>query len=178
MTNQEAIEILQEEHKYCLEPCYVLNAIEKAISALRSEPTGEPLTLEQLREKIEEVVWIEVIDAPKYNKWAIVDTLSKYAIEFTDGDLKLVSEYGKTWLAYAYPPAHIDREAWEPCRKCKSCGNCQHAGDYDPYEGYFGDCESCDVKTHSNFSPVNFCCSCGRPLTEEGWAMLEKRLRG
>lgn len=24
-------------------------------------------------------------------------------------------DYGKTWLAYAYPPAHIDREAWGPC---------------------------------------------------------------
>lgn len=35
MTDREAIEILQEEHRYCLEPCYVMNAIERAISALQ-----------------------------------------------------------------------------------------------------------------------------------------------
>lgn len=44
MTDREAIEILQEEHQYCLEPCYVMNAIRTAISALqereeRSKPT-------------------------------------------------------------------------------------------------------------------------------------------
>lgn len=87
-------------------------------------------------------------------------------------------EYRELVVEELRHPSHIDREAWEPCRKCKSCGNCQHAGDYDPYEGYFGDCESCDVKTHSNFSPVKFCHECGRPLTEEAWAMLEKKLNG
>lgn len=35
MTNEEAIEILQEEHNWVQEPCYVINAIEKAIAALR-----------------------------------------------------------------------------------------------------------------------------------------------
>ena len=178
MTNQEAIEILQEEHKYCLEPCYVLNAIEKAISALRSEPTGEPLTLEQLREKIEEVVWIEVIDAPKYNKWAIVDTLSKYAIEFTDGDLKLVSEYGKTWLAYAYQPAHIDREAWtaewRELHGDKMVG-LDDFGD-DVYRHYhYSVCKSCG---NGSAVKTNFCPVCGKAMTPKAWELLEKRLRG
>lgn len=35
MTDREAIEILREEHRYCLEPCYVMNAIKHAISALQ-----------------------------------------------------------------------------------------------------------------------------------------------
>ena len=35
MTDREAIEILQEEHRYCLEPCYVMNAIKQAITALQ-----------------------------------------------------------------------------------------------------------------------------------------------
>lgn len=69
----------------------------------------------------------------------------------------------------------IDREKWEPCEDCKSCDNCVNSGDYDPYEGYFGECASCDTKTHSNFSPENFCHHCGRPLTEEAWAELERR---
>lgn len=35
MTDREAIEILQEEHRYCLEPCYIMNAIKQAITALQ-----------------------------------------------------------------------------------------------------------------------------------------------
>lgn len=35
MTDHEAIEILKEEHKYCLEPCFILNAISAGISALQ-----------------------------------------------------------------------------------------------------------------------------------------------
>ncbi len=147
---------------------------ETVVEALRLIPHGEPLILEQLREKIEEVVWIEVIDAPKYNKWAIVDTLSKYAIEFTDGDLKLVSEYGKTWLAYAYPPAHIDRAAWEPCYFCKTekCFNCRH----DDLSLTDEPCNSC---VGDKWEPqYKFCPKCGRPFMTEAWSMLEKRLRG
>lgn len=46
MTREEAIEILQEEHDWCQEPCYVIKAIEKAIAALR------PISREQV-----EKVW-------------------------------------------------------------------------------------------------------------------------
>jgi len=35
MNDKEATEILQEEHRYCLEPCYVMNAIAQAITALQ-----------------------------------------------------------------------------------------------------------------------------------------------
>lgn len=35
MTREEAIEILQEEHDWVQEPCYVINAIKKAVEALR-----------------------------------------------------------------------------------------------------------------------------------------------
>lgn len=53
MTDREAIEILQEEHRYCQEPCYVINAISAAISALKERigrEQNEPLTLDELRE--------------------------------------------------------------------------------------------------------------------------------
>ena len=46
MTREEAIEILQEEHDWVQEPCYVINAIKKAIEALR------PVSREQV-----EKVW-------------------------------------------------------------------------------------------------------------------------
>lgn len=72
--------------------------------------------------------------------------------------------------------AHMNVEAWEPCDECISCENCQNNEDFDPYEGSYGECgQCCDLK---KFKPRNFCHSCGRPLTEEARAELEKRLRG
>lgn len=73
-------------------------------------------------------------------------------------------------------PAHIDWKAWEPCESCISCENCKNNGDYDPYEGSYGECGQC--YGFSNFEPSNFCRECGRPITEEAQAELEKRLRG
>lgn len=72
-----------------------------------------------------------------------------------------------------YHPDHIDREAWEPCGDCekKSCDNCR----YSEYLSYLEPCKSCE--NASDWKPMqNFCGECGRPLTEEAWAMLGKRL--
>lgn len=78
---------------------------------------------------------------------------------------------------YAYPPAHIDREAWKPCEhckpKCRICANCSILGKC-------GEPQVCvDCKDYSNFySDYNYCDYCGRPMTEEAWEELEKRVRG
>ena len=55
MTREEAIEILQEEHDWVQEPCYVINAIKKAIEALR------PVSREQV-----EKVWRGEWEHPGY----------------------------------------------------------------------------------------------------------------
>lgn len=189
MTNQEAIEILQEEHEYCLEPCYVLNAIEKAISALRSEPTGEPLTLEQLREMDGRCVKVVVDEIEPLEMLALVEATKGEDCVLLRNNLGGVSEfYSDNDLmedgikAYAYPPAHIDRDAWEPCEVC---------GEQDDpcyKDGCFKEnapkCEyRCDkyLAWRRNLRRIRlakFCPKCGRPLTPEAWAMLEKRLRG
>lgn len=54
MTREEAIEILQEEHDWVQEPCYVINAIKKAIEALR------PVSREQV-EKVWRAHWNESV---------------------------------------------------------------------------------------------------------------------
>ena len=78
---------------------------------------------------------------------------------------------------YTYPPARIDRETWEPCYACKSCGNCEEAGKATGEKiNYVHPCHSC--LNCDNFKPVAFCRKCGRPLTEEAWAELEKRIIG
>ena len=175
MTNQEAIEILQEEHDWCLEPCYVLNAIEKAISALGSEPTGEPLTMEQMREMDGRPYWhVGMRDESEAPHWSILDPhIAKHIEDYG---------YGETWVAYEYPPAHIDREAWEPCEVCSEQDDpCYKDG---CFKENAPQCEyRCDkyLAWRRNLRRVRlakFCPKCGRPLTEEGWDMLEKRLRG
>ena len=77
----------------------------------------------------------------------------------------------------ALRPVTIDREAWEPCECCKpSCKTCANAYAWDTH-GKPDVCKKC--LCFANFvADDNFCEKCGRPRTEEAWAMLEKWLRG
>lgn len=70
--------------------------------------------------------------------------------------------------AYAYPPAHIDREVWtaewiypESKWSLPRCSKCE-----------------CNSKDAQYGHKDNFCPKCGRAMTPEAWAELEKRLRG
>ena len=79
-------------------------AIDIAITAL--SPPNEPLTLDELRERDGEPVWIANSDALEYGRWGIVDGV--YQAE-DDQVLMLRGDYschyyGKTWLAYRRPP--------------------------------------------------------------------------
>ena len=75
----------------------------------------------------------------------------------------------------ARKPAHIDWKAWEPCESCISCENCKNSNVGEFCNPCFR-CLQSDKK--DGFSPVGFCRKCGRPLTDDAWAELEKRLRG
>ena len=91
-------------------------ALDMAIAAL--SPPNEPLTLEQLREMDGEPVWI--VESHDWGHWELSEDAEDY---FCDRDDDL---YGLTypdpdgkaglhklgWIAYSYPPAHIDRESW------------------------------------------------------------------
>lgn len=163
---------------------------------------GEPLTLEQLREMVGRWVWVVVNydhDGEQYqcDGWALVPTPA--FVSYLDQMIP-IDFYEKKFLAYAYPPAHIDspchvcgyggkhldappctscpahpkksahidREAWTGCvcnTSIKSCCTCISM-----------ECHSCIGE--SKYKRGRYCSSCGRPLTEEAWAMLEKRLRG
>lgn len=81
-------------------------------------------------------------------------------------------------------PAHIDWEAWEPCELCK------RIDEVDPCykDGCFREnASACDFRCdkflewradRKRLTGAAFCPKCGRPLTEEAKAELEKRLRG
>lgn len=92
----------------------------------------------------------------------------------------------------AYPLPHIDREAWEPCKVCNGKKTLyQHTNTTKLFMNTFGraatlvtecvpcppyaDCCMKGISDNSAFK-INFCPECGRPLTEEAWAELERRL--
>ena len=150
------------------------NAIDLAIRVLKGQPTCEPLTLEQLREMDGQPVWVKVIGKTgiRCDGWCEVEIREKdtFAYVWWPGseveDISKIEDYGKAWVCYAYPPAHIDREAWTAewiypgnewnLPKCSKCG-----------------CNSKDAQYgHKN----NFCPKCGRAMTPEAWAELEKRM--
>lgn len=133
----------------------------------------KPLTLEELRQMDGKPVWILRTEDDS-GWWAIV-RLGNDRANTEYGAYFMLSEYGKTWLAYAYEPPRLDRSAWEPCEECKEkrCATCH----YDDALPIFEPCDSC--MDGSGWKPAyKFCPECGRPLTNAAWEMLEKRLAG
>lgn len=153
----------------------------KALTALRSmQEAGEPLSLEQLREMDGKPVWI--VEYPDWGHWELSEDAEDYLCD-RDTDLygfmsDLDGEAGfheLGWLAYPYPPAHIDRSKWEACDHCKkACWNCNH--------NLFAvkemtKCDDCVNQSKWEFLAYqNYCPKCGRPLTEEAWVELERRV--
>lgn len=169
MTNEEAIKHITTwlYAAPALPPMQVVQALELAVTALRAGgkdmnvptmPAGQPLTLEQLRgmdgkcvkivvDGQEPLEMLALVEAPEDEDCALLrNNLGGVSEFYSDEDLR---EDGVK--AYAYPPAHIDREAWEPCGLCE--------------------------KQRKVFNE-EFCGECGRPLTEEAWEKLEKRVMG
>ena len=72
----------------------------------------------------------------------------------------------------SYPPAHIDREAWKPCEYCNGAKYVYGQASAVVPNGDKGQIEK---EVEGDF---DYCPECGRPLTPEAWAELEKRLRG
>ena len=81
---------------------------ELALTALRSmQEAGEPLSLEQLKQMDGKPVWCEDLEfgCSCWGYWngdGAIGYFSNFAYD----------DYGTGWLAYSYPPAHIDRSKW------------------------------------------------------------------
>lgn len=103
-------------------------------------------------------------------------------------------DYGKTWLAYAYPTAHIDRETWVPCDYCTNTLRNRKVYKTETYPGicdfevFLDNGVEIAVNAYNHqtpyteeicFSfPVSYCPKCGRPLTPNAWDELKNRFRG
>ena len=192
MKIEEAVKWMEEaiqETTECFEECSPAlqkelveqkEVFELALTALHSMPeAGEPLSLEQLRKMDGKPVWIEDV-----NRWGLVSIPE--AGQFKNSPFVLFRKNGVQfeWLVedseltvYSYPPAHIDREAWTA--KWIEDGDCEHKPhrirDVKKWKKY--KCSKCGYKAGRSNSR-NYCPSCGRAMTPEAWAELERRLRG
>ena len=151
-------------------------------------PPNEPLTIEQLRQMDGCPVYVvPKNELSELKGWCVVfveDGEDDYSGAYppgTDGWCWSLKSYADQWLAYAYPPAHIDREAWKPClfccveRKGRKTLTFDEAGDAVTIEI---DGNAAAIESDSMGFIIKFCPECGRPLTDKAWDELEKRLRG
>ena len=83
-----------------------------------AKDTGDnPLTLEELRGMDGQPVWGKSLITGKPGEWFILRVVEMSKTWFiacagAEQGFGDKDTYGETWLAYAYPPAHIEREAW------------------------------------------------------------------
>lgn len=112
-------------------------------------------------------VWVKVLDTRfnEENQWAICNA-DYQMVTLKDGFKLFFCGYESNWLAYAYPPAHIDREAW----KCPLCSS------YEVIS--FKAWKKPEQIIGGSFAQggAMFCPHCGKPRTPEAWAELEKRM--
>ena len=182
MTREEAIEWMEEtiqDAEKLLDKCspelkeeiLEQNEVFKiAISALRSTPQpGKPLMLDQLREMDGNPTWCEEV-----GKWALVSVSDvgkwkdiPFAL-FEKNDVRFEWNIeGRELSLYSYPPAHIDRRAW----------TAEWVPTTDDDGCVWLKCSACEYDLDSMEESNPFCPSCGRAMTEEAWAELERRLR-
>lgn len=181
MTVEEAVKELNVI-KHCeVDSRKQIEAIDIVVAALREEKIGGTLTLEQLRGMRGRPVLLETgevsIREQLVSCFEILVDCKESWFEFTRRKRMFHEKnYGITWLAYAYPPAHIDWESWEPCGECApSCSWCKNNNESS--KGIPKVCKECNH--YSNYVPeYKFCCECGRPLTQEAREELRKRILG
>ena len=145
-------------------------ALEFTLAALRSMPeAGEPLTVERLREMDGKPVWIEDV-----NRWRFVSIPEAGQFKNTPFVLFRKEDVQFEWqiedselTVYSYPPARIDRSKW--------------TAEWVPMTDDDGcvwlECSTCEYDLDSLEESHPFCPSCGRAMTEEAWAELERRVR-
>lgn len=172
-TPAEELRGLHEKLEYMQEALQAVNEHWQRVHEQRGWTAGEPLTVEQLRDMEGKPV---LLKSPWWTEWCIVREHGEHeiagdAISFTRGHYGEVclglSDYGKTWTAYACQTAHIDLEKWTA-----------EWVDNDQGEGMMCKCFKCGYPVSYFWGKTAFCPGCGRAMTPEALAELERRIQG
>ena len=136
------------------------------------EHNQNPLTLEQLRQMDGQPVWIENED--QFGLVSVADAGAWKGtpfVRFCENGAGFEYNVEKRGLKlHACKPVDFDK--WEPCAKCRSCFSCAHV--VETKNDSRNACFWCDHM--DKFKPMNFCSNCGRPLTQDARALMEKRI--
>ena len=160
-----------------------IEAMDAAITALRSMPeVGKPLSLEQLKQMDGKPVWVVPL---KKEDWDSHWDVMKHGCAIAESKTKpgktyflYEDSYRIRWLAYSYPPAHIDRSEREPCEHCKPSNYLPDRWGAHGFPVVGNEIYFYDTEYGWEGEEIKYCPWCGRPLTEEAWAELERRVRG
>ena len=135
-------------------------------------PSGDPLTLEHLREMVGRPVWVQTPGIPQYGRWVIVA-----GVDFEDKTLYCQGDYTcrdyeKTWIAYAFHPVSIDLEEWTAAWQ-----------EYTGADAGFHFCSKCKQQAfnYEDGGEVvevlsDFCPWCARSMTTKALDILKKRI--
>lgn len=143
MTRKEAIIKIEALKAFCSENDLknIGEALDMAISSLHYTVDKEPLTLDQLRDMDGKPVWISDLVFPERSAWRLIYwDRGKYLVLIAkSSDGYILEEYGKTWIAYAYHPTHIEPDTLS-CAGCDyldqenvPCAHCIRASGYADY---------------------------------------------
>ena len=172
-TPPEELRGLHEKLEHLQEALEAVNEHWQRVHEQRGWTAGKPLTREQLIDMEGKPV---LLKSPSWTEWCIVREHGEHeivgdAISFTRrhyGEVCLgLSDYGKTWTAYAYQTAHIDLEKWTA-----------EWVDNDHSEEMMCKCSKCGYPVSYFWGKTAFCPGCGRAMTPEAWAELERRVCG
>lgn len=81
-----------------------------AISALREKQEHEkpqPLKPKQLKDRIRKPIWVKELGGNGVSGYDIITSISNGYIETMREEHLSLKNYGKTWVAYDYPPKDI-----------------------------------------------------------------------
>lgn len=150
-TPAEELRGLRKKLEHLQEALEAVNEHWQRVHERRGWTAGEPLTVEQLRGMdMPTPVWMEA-DKKTIEGWGGYWCICQRGHILTPGMVSMYADKMDGATFYSYPPAHIDREKWGPCMWCALNGQ---------------------------FGLNNYCSACGRPLTDEAWAELERRVFG
>lgn len=130
-----------------------IEVLETALEALKyhfpDTTKMVPLTLDQLREMDGRPVWVEDLEKPEKSGWRLIYwDRKKYLVLLAKSAAGYILEdYGETWVAYAYHPAHIDLEAGRDRNVLTNADRIRAMSD-EELAKFLCDFRSCDSSEH------------------------------